>query len=439
MERPPYKCYYCGCKAPSFTEIVHHLEDQHPDEEIKTRKLVTLDGKRQYQSKHLLGYIPSQIKSEGKEIQVDELDETLYIKTISTLTPDNDIKRQKAAVGTPKTSLRKDLFEDEHTILEDDDELAEPLNKTIWTQTKDTVSIDVSDIDERDRPEYEELLNIIPSVIANFKAAGLGDTYLKFCRLISSGKFDMHHISLLLFLDVVEFFSTDNTCGMRYRFPETIRFWQVGRKLFHGRFLRFMGGSKNIGHKLSGGKSGFAGPDAASVNFVVPNLNMLIEKDSAVIDKNINPGPIAPVIETVITHGKFANGVKLTVDAKKIKKGYGKKRGEIDMDGREDSPTLKERQARLEKNNSLVGDARDVLDTAETCHKKHLGDFSETQKSTSVSLFKRLVIEIGGRLQDLREKKLQLERSLTKLIIGILCICMICIPIKILFHRNFGR
>jgi hypothetical protein len=59
--------------------------------------------------------------------------------------------------------------------------------------------------------------------------------------LLASGTFPLHNICYLLFLDIVEWFSC-----------ETVKFWQIGYRLFHGKFLRFMSGIRNFGQVLDG-------------------------------------------------------------------------------------------------------------------------------------------------------------------------------------------
>ena len=54
-----------------------------------------------------------------------------------------------------------------------------------------------------------------------------------------------------LFLDVVSWFNCASTCEMQYT-PICIKFWQVGYRIFHGKFLRFMSGLRNLGQVIDG-------------------------------------------------------------------------------------------------------------------------------------------------------------------------------------------
>ena len=48
--------------------------------------------------------------------------------------------------------------------------------------------------------------------------------------------------------------------------------WQIGYRLFHGKFLRFMSGIRNFGRVLDGtSERGFFDPLKSKVNCAVPN------------------------------------------------------------------------------------------------------------------------------------------------------------------------
>ena len=86
---------------------------------------------------------------------------------------------------------------------------------------------------------------MLPNVIESLKKAGKLDEYVQFNRLLSDGKFPMTNITFLLFLDIVRWYSLDDVTTTM-RFSEGVKeFWCTGLRLFHGRFLRFMGGPKN--------------------------------------------------------------------------------------------------------------------------------------------------------------------------------------------------
>ena len=91
---------------------------------------------------------------------------------------------------------------------------------------------------------------MLPNVLRTLKQADKVNEFIQFNRLLSEGKFPMNNIALLLFLDVVRWYSLDDaTTTMRYS-EEVKEFWRTGLRLFHGRFLRYMGGPKNKGQIL---------------------------------------------------------------------------------------------------------------------------------------------------------------------------------------------
>jgi hypothetical protein len=58
---------------------------------------------------------------------------------------------------------------------------------------------------------------------------------------------------------------------MRYG-HETVKLWQIGYRLFHGKFLRFMSGIRNFGQVWDGtSERGFFDPLKSKVNCAVPN------------------------------------------------------------------------------------------------------------------------------------------------------------------------
>lgn len=95
------------------------------------------------------------------------------------------------------------------------------------------------------------LRSLAPYVAECMKSFGCLKPWIQFHQMVSEGTFPMNNICFQLFLDVVRFFGTQSTIEMRYS-NEVKRFWMTGFRLFHGRFLRFMGGPKNAGQLIKG-------------------------------------------------------------------------------------------------------------------------------------------------------------------------------------------
>ena len=95
------------------------------------------------------------------------------------------------------------------------------------------------------------MIDLLLKVLKSLEDVGQKESFLKFMGLLASGTFSLHNICYLLFLDIVGWFSCDSTTHMRYG-HETVKFWQIGYRLFHGKFLRFMSGIRNFGQVWDG-------------------------------------------------------------------------------------------------------------------------------------------------------------------------------------------
>ena len=127
----------------------------------------------------------------------------------------------ECACGTQLEDQGRIQIEDSHSI-QDESDMDDTLNAS------DALS-----------DSLDELTVLLPDVLSSLQAEGQLATYMKFTNMLASKQFPLNNICYLLFLDLVEWFSCKNTSRMRYR-PETIKFWQIGFRLFHGKFLRFM-------------------------------------------------------------------------------------------------------------------------------------------------------------------------------------------------------
>ena len=80
---------------------------------------------------------------------------------------------------------------------------------------------------------------------------GKKDKLLKFFKLVQDGEFPLINIAFELFLDIVEWFDKDESRRNEI-FAINSLFFGLGRKLFGGRFIRFMSGPKNESDILTG-------------------------------------------------------------------------------------------------------------------------------------------------------------------------------------------
>jgi hypothetical protein len=115
------------------------------------------------------------------------------------------------------------------------------------------------------------MIDLLLKVLKSLEDVGQKKSFLKFMGLLASRTFPLHNICYLLFLDIFGWFSCDPTTHMRYG-HETVKFWQIGYRLFHGNFLRFMSRIRNFGQVWDGtSERGFFDPLKSKVNCAVPN------------------------------------------------------------------------------------------------------------------------------------------------------------------------
>ena len=175
----------------------------------------------------------------------------------------------------------------------------------------------------------------VPKLRANKKL----NSICCFLDLVAKDKFPMQNIAFSLFLDVVNYFSCENTCGLRYADKQTLLFWIFGYLLMHGKFLRFMSSEKGQGIFLdTNTKKGFISPPDHNLNLAVPSESVL----RAVIEKKLNlhrhlkPGVLHDLTDT-LTKKQPNQQYILSVDGKKIRSGLTETDADIDLET-ENSP-----------------------------------------------------------------------------------------------------
>ena len=81
---------------------------------------------------------------------------------------------------------------------------------------------------------------------------------------------------------------------------ESMKFWKVLYRLFHGKALRFMSGLKSTG-QVTGNETekGCFDPQNTAINFAVPNQNSIVvfETVDVAIPKEIAPGVIPQAMD----------------------------------------------------------------------------------------------------------------------------------------------
>jgi hypothetical protein len=122
----------------------------------------------------------------------------------------------------------------------------------------------------------DQFLSIIPVVEEKLKQAGKGDVLSNFLKLVYEDEFPLNNIGFTLFCDLVKWFTLQDTRQMKYS-PETMQFIWVGKRLFGGRFVRFMSGMKNETQQLQGLNQ--FDPQDSKINFACPHERLLDSYD----------------------------------------------------------------------------------------------------------------------------------------------------------------
>ena len=134
-----------------------------------------------------------------------------------------------------------------------------------------------------------------------------------------------------------------------------MKFWKVLYRMFHGKALRFMSGTKSVGQVLRDSSHiGNYDPQETNINFAVPNTQTIINYTSMDYDfpKKIPPGIITSTLELKSKENSYI----LSVDGKKLSPGLNENSGDQDLFGHETSQTdsLQFSRERIEHEISLV-------------------------------------------------------------------------------------
>jgi hypothetical protein len=197
---------------------------------------------------------------------------------------------------------------------------------------------------------------------------------------------------------------------MRY-FQETKRFWKTGYRLFHGKFLYYMGGPRNVGQVNDSVSTGALSPELSSINFAVPSIQTLSTFNIGEFDtpSKIEPGMINPIMDTL---GKCQDNVFiLCADAKKVTAGVDGNGGDVDMFGFESGVPLKQKQEIYEKERGTIESLIELVGVnGNNQDSNFLSENSQVIMSTMTSIIKAL----SNRIQESRSLMSKQQFSLKK-------------------------
>ena len=398
----PFLCGYCAAKAVDLESMVQHLISLHTDKTLKYRVLVldSTTGTFGYQAKLHKGIIPSELEVSNKTVVVNE----------NRIIIQRNEKRKKLNTPIKPSIVRRGLFgSDPFVDMEpQSEEVHNTENETyISTAAEEEIS---EFMPLRDDGFEEQLINLMPSVVETLKDSGHIESFVKFCNLLGNKDFPLDNICFLLFLDVVHWFSSETSAEMRFKFPETVKFWQIGHRLFHGKFLRFMSGLRNTGNILDGSSErGRIEPLNSQINFAVPSRQNLYSNSDETLQAAF-PGINRLAINNL---SKYSNGkyLKIGVDGKKIARGKGLKMGDVDCWGFEAKPTLEERKQQLSDEITEIENAISSFEEIKMKNIHKLEILPTTTATEKVESLKVIVRIIGNRNKSLRVTEQSLKLS----------------------------
>ncbi|KAI8490370.1 hypothetical protein Bbelb_316380 [Branchiostoma belcheri] len=279
-----------------------------------------------------------------------------------------------------------------------------------------TSAADVLDLDEDSASlvhnAIQEMIELLPKVMVELKCTDPSkqDVLLRFCRLVEAGDFPLDNICFHLWCEVVDWYGLDTSSQMKYS-ADTKCFWKLGWRLFGGRFLRLMSGSRGIGQVVSGEASaGLCPTRLSSINFAVPSQQILSDfQPYGNFPSTIGPGFLE---EMVVLAKDTLQGKSccLAFDGKKIAPGLTQNSGDIDLLGHEQETgslegrkgTLKEEILKVQSLTDLVCKIQAQSDITMT---DQLDDQSKAELFDLLySLFQLLGMK-SAELRQLKKKK----------------------------------
>ena len=327
-------------------------------------------------------------------------------KTINTPTSSKKHYSTPAKTRTPKrrklswvTTPRSDIFSPPHIVVEVGKHVK--FSPTPNVQSPEQILLDSEDTEE------DCIVQVFKKFISKLRSSAHYDDFLQFMKSVNDETFPLENLAFVLFMETVRFFSTGSTSEMRYS-EETKLFWKTGYRLFHAKFLYFMGGPKNIG-QISGGEAerGQLISEKTKINFAIPSINILSDFNSTnLLDKVVPPGILTPIIDTLPTDDEYM----LCADAKKVTAGIDTRGGDVDMFGYEGGITLAMKKERLETEISSINDIRDKLRTNDS-------GSTEVEDELAVQLLPKIrsvVKTISKRLSETRDLAVKQTFGLNK-------------------------
>ena len=358
-------CYYCTKTAQHDWEIFDHEVKHHKDESKKfSMRIRSVD--------EASGYVI--YKSQHYDITLSHIEKRIH-------------NGDKVVIDGENRKLRFKRF-----VQEEDIESYDHDNET-----------DIKHIEPEHESEIgKRFYELLPHVIEMLRGNGRREDWISVLECVLNGKISVNNIALNLLLDLGQYLNQSSSGQMRYS-KTSLDFWLVVKKIFRGKGIRFFTGSKNhMVKKLKCDQSEkLTFTPESVINFAVPSDRILRRESDKYKISAEEPG----LIPEALSSFKEAKGdgsvqCKISIDGKKLAYGFGKKLGDENMGGHEDTPTLKERISRHE--NELAS-TQVLINNLLQMGDSNLETINHESKNELIVSLKEQIAFLSNRIKELRK------------------------------------
>ena len=187
------------------------------------------------------------------------------------------------------------------------------------------------------------------------------DRLLQMFTLFQKGLFPTENICYRIFLDLIQWYSLDSSKAMKYD-SNVRKFWYLGKRLFHNKFVEYMRGPGNKGQDDSDFEE-----RSTHINFPVPHR---LSDANSKVPSHIEPGFIHAIVEHYQNShpNSLVKPHNLSGDLKKINQSPSSPMGGIDLSGFEKQPTKGDLDKRLSDELEEINKTISLVDDLHNCH-----------------------------------------------------------------------
>ena len=214
---------------------------------------------------------------------------------------------------------------------------------------------------ETDHEYIQEVVSLLPAVLKELQKIGQQNVVKDFFKLVCDGKFPMNNILFLLWTEVVQWFTLENSSKMIYM-DQTKNFWKLGMRHFGGKFVRYMTGFKNTSDIVfEAATKGHCNPIESDINFAVPSEQVIRNFNPYNLTGTKRQSGIYNDVMDVVSKALHQTLACLTFDGKKIKQGLTENSGDINLLGFEEGMSLQQKQNVLKTELNSIESTIEVL------------------------------------------------------------------------------